>query len=171
MENTIENRVAQSGLITINPENFAPATGSYAVFDIKDYLYEGMILKERDFRAALKTLDWQLFEDKIVTITCSNEALIPQWAPMLVASYLSEIAQHVDFTTEKQMTKHLYLKAVEQLLEEDYVDARIVIKGCGAKVPEAVYVALIQKLQPVAKSIMYGEPCSTVPIFKRKKEK
>lgn len=168
MENTIVNRVAASGLITINPEQFKPQTNSYAVFDIKDYLYKGMLLKEKEFRAALKDQDWQTFAGKAVTITCSNDALIPQWAPMLAASYLTHVTKKVYFGTEKELTKTLFLNAVEQLLEEEYVDARIVIKGCGAKVPTEVYIALINKLQSKAKSIMYGEPCSTVPIFKKK---
>jgi len=168
MENTIVNRVAASGLVTINPEQFKPGTDSYVVFDLKDYLYKEMLLKEKEFRAALKEHNWDQYTEKAVAVTCTNDALIPQWAPMLVASYLKPFTDKIYFSTEKELTKILFLQAVEQLLEEDYIDARIIIKGCGAKVPTEVYIALMNKLQNKAKSIMYGEPCSTVPIFKRK---
>lgn len=168
MESTIVNRVAKSGLVTINPEQFKPQVDSYAVFDIKAFLYKEMILKEKEFRTALQQHQWKQYAQKAVAITCSNDALIPQWAPMLVASYLKPFTHKIYFSTEKELIKILFLNAVEQLLEEDYKDARIVIKGCGAKVPTEVYIALMNKLQGKAKSIMYGEPCSTVPIFKRK---
>ncbi len=169
MESTIVNRVAKSGLITINPEQFKPKANHYAIFDMKAFLYKEMLLKEKEFRAALQQHDWAQYSEKAVAITCTNEALIPQWAPMLVATYLKPFTNQLYFCTEKELTKLLFLEAVEQLLEEDYIDAKIVIKGCGAKVPTEVYIALINKLQGTAKSIMYGEPCSTVPIFKRTK--
>lgn len=168
MESTIVNRVAKSGLVTINPEQFKPLANSYAIFDIKAFLYKEMLLKEKEFRATLQQHNWTQYNKKAVAITCTSDALIPQWAPMLVASYLNPVTAQIYFCTEKELIKMLFLKAVEQLLEEAYVDARIVIKGCGAKVPTEVYIALINKLQSSAKSIMYGEPCSTVPIFKRK---
>lgn len=108
MESTIVNRVAKSGLLTINPEQFKPKADSYAVFDIKAFLYKEMLLKEKEFRAALKEHDWQQYSGKSVAITCTNDALIPQWAPMLVASYLKPFTDKIYFSTEKELTKILF---------------------------------------------------------------
>jgi len=168
MSEVLVNRVAQSGLITINPESFMPQADGYAVFDVKDFLYKELILKEKAYREALKEHNWQQYENKAVGITCSNEALVPQWAYMLAATYLTNIALKVVYATKTELIELLAVQKVEQLLEKEYKDARLVIKGCGDKVPQQLYISLVTKLQKVAKSIMYGEPCSTVPLFKRK---
>jgi len=170
MDQVLVNRVAQSGLITINPESFMPSADSYAIFDVKDFLYKELLLKEKEYRQALKTHNWQQYQGKAVGITCSNEALVPQWAFMLAATYLSDIASNILYANGIELVECIAIQKVEQLLEEDYVDALLVIKGCGDKVPQQVYISLVTKLQKVAKSIMYGEACSTVPIYKRKKE-
>lgn len=168
MEDVILNKVAGSALTTIDLEEYYPK-GETAMFDLKDHLFMGLILKEKDFRAALQSFDWEKFKDKLVTVTCSVDAIIPIWAYMLVASYLQPFAKEVVFGEEKDLLQNLWLKNIAQIKGADYTDKRVVVKGCGdVPVPEAAYVEITNKLRPFVKSIMYGEPCSTVPIFKRK---
>lgn len=168
MENIIINKVAESALTSIDLEEYYPK-GETAVFDMKDHLFMGLILKEKDFRAALQSLDWEQFRGKNVAITCSADAIIPMWAYMLVASNLQPVAKAVAFDEEKNVLTTLLLKNLAQIKGEDYIDKRVVVKGCGdVAIPEAAYVEITAKLRPFVKSIMYGEPCSTVPIFKRK---
>jgi hypothetical protein len=168
MENTIINKVAESALTTIDLEEYYPK-GETAVFDLKDYLFMGLILKEKDFRAALQTYNWEQFRDKNVAITCSADAIIPMWAYMLVATNLQPVAREVVFGEEKQILNTLLLRNLAVIKGEDFTDKRVVVKGCGdVSIPETAYVEITNKLRPYVKSIMYGEPCSTVPIFKRK---
>lgn len=168
MENTIINKVTESALTTIDLEEYAPK-GETAVFDLKDHLFMGLILKEKDFRAALLTLDLDQFRDKYVAITCSADAIIPMWANMLVAALLQPVAKDVIFGEEKNLLPTLWLKKLSVVKGDDFTDKRVVVKGCGdTPIPEVAYVEITNKLRPYAKSIMYGEPCSTVPIFKRK---
>ena len=166
-ENTLVNRVANSGLITLNLEDHYPQQ-EMAVFDIKDYLFHGLILKEKDFRKALKELDWEQYRDKIVLILCSTDAIIPVWAYMLITSYVEGIAADIFAGEQEEFLKAHYYKVIKQMDLSKYQDERIVIKGCSNKlVPAAAYLQLTEGLKPFAQSIMYGEPCSTVPIFKR----
>ena len=168
MEDVILNKVAGSALTTIDLEEYYPK-GETAVFDLKDHLFMGLILKEKDFRAALQTYDWGQFHDKIVAVTCSVDAIIPMWAYMLVASNLQPVAKEVVFGEEKDLLQTLLLRNISQIKGEEYTDKRVVVKGCGdVPMPEAAYVEITNKIRPFVKSIMYGEPCSTVPIFKRK---
>ncbi len=161
------NRVAESGLITLNLEDFFPAE-PVAVFDIKDYLFMGMILKEKDFREACKDHDWAQYEGKHLVIDCSADAIVPVWAFMLVASLATPYAHEIFQGNVENFYKTFYAKKLADFDAEAYTEKRVVIKGCSDKpVPPAAYVMLTQKLQPFAQSIMYGEPCSTVPIFKR----
>ncbi len=168
MENAFVNKVAESGLISLDLEDYYPK-GDVAVFDMKDHLFMELILKEKDFRAALTTLDWEVYRDKFVALTCSADAIIPMWAYMLAATYLQPVAKAVVFGDEKNLINTLFIKNLSQLNVEDYVDKRIVVKGCGdISIPETAYVEITNKLRPFAKSIMYGEPCSTVPIYKKR---
>ena len=169
MEEVMTNKVAESGIITINLEDYYPK-GETAVFDLKEYLFMGLILKEKDFREALKNLDLKPYENKNVALTCTADAIIPMWAYMLVASYLQPVSQNVIFGNEDFLQKTLFLKNLYTLLKPaDFTDKRVVIKGCGdLPISESAYVEVTNLLRPVAKSIMYGEPCSTVPIFKKK---
>ena len=168
METMFVNKVAESGIITLNLEDYYPE-GEVIVFDMKDYLFMGLILKEKDFREALKILDTEIYSNKIVALTCSADAVIPVWAYMLVASLLQPIAREIIYGTELFAKEIILLRNIEQIDTAMYNDARLVIKGCGElPIGESAYVAITQKLRPVAKSIMYGEPCSTVPVFKRK---
>ncbi|MSQ79909.1 MAG: DUF2480 family protein [Flavobacteriaceae bacterium] len=162
------NKVANSGLITINPEDFRDGAES-VFFDMKDCLFMGLILKEKDFREFIKSNDWKIYQNKNVAIGCSADAIVPTWAYMLLANALSPIAKTVFFGSLEELEKSLFLKAISQLDIEQYRSQRIVVKGCGdVPVPIAAYLELTNRLTPIAKSIMYGEPCSTVPIMKRK---
>lgn len=167
MEKPLVNRVANSGLITLNLEDHFPE-GDVCSFDLKDYLYMELMLKEKDFRTALKEHDWDQYTGKNLCIFCSSDAIIPVWAYMLVATYAAPFArQIVQGNADVFLTTH-YKEALSQLEVAAYEGKRIVIKGCSTKpVPASAYAELARLLQPYAQSIMYGEPCSTVPIFKR----
>ncbi|HOZ78064.1 MAG TPA: DUF2480 family protein [Ferruginibacter sp.] len=168
MENELFNRVNESALVTLNLEDYYPKD-EVAVFDMKDYLFMGLILKEKDFREALKNLHLAPFSGKAVAVTCSADAVIPVWAYMLVASVLQPVAKEVLFGTEVEIKKQLLLNSIAALPVDEFTNKRIVIKGCGdLPIGEAAYLQATKLLRPVAKSIMYGEPCSTVPIFKKK---
>ncbi len=161
------NRVASSGLITINLEDFFPKE-ELVVFDLKDYLFKELILKEKDFRTALKEHDWSQYEEKNVAIHCSTDAIVPVWAYMLVTAYVEPFANDIFQGDAEAFYKVAFSKVLANLDAAQYEQKRIVIKGCSNKpVPPAAYVELTRKLRPYAQSIMYGEPCSTVPIFKR----
>lgn len=161
------NKVADSVLITLDLEKWYPR-GATAVFDMKDYLFMGMILKEKDFREALKGLDWSVYQDKNVAITCSADAIIPVWAYMLAASYLQPLVKELVMGDEKELHKTLFLKNLSAIDVNEYADAKVVIKGCGeTPIPDYVYMEITRLLRPVVKSIMYGEPCSTVPVYKK----
>ncbi len=162
------NRVAASGLITLNLEDFFPKE-ELATFDLKDFLFMELILKEKDFREALKVHDWEQYKGKNLVAFCSADAIIPVWAYMLVAVYAAPYANDIFQGTADEFYKTAFQKALTAIDEKEYEGKRIVVKGCGDKpVPPSAYMELTRKLQPYAKSIMYGEPCSTVPIFKRR---
>ena len=169
MADPLVNKVAESGIITIDLENYFPKE-AIVVFDLKEYLFMGLILKEKDFREALKSLNTEAYRNKIVAITCSADAIIPMWAYMLVASILQPVCSMVAFGNEEEVAKKLLLNNIEHIAAADFADKRVVIKGCGEKpIPEEAYIAITSLLRPVTKSIMYGEPCSTVPIYKKDK--
>lgn len=168
MSEPIINKVAESGLISIELEQFLPKEEIVA-FDLKPFLFMGLILKEKDFRAALLQHDWPSYSGKIAAIHCSADAIIPVWAYMLTASYLQPVAADVSFGTPDEALKESLIKKMSGIDVTEYIDKRVVVKGCGEKKIEAyAYLEITKLLLPVAKSIMYGEPCSTVPIFKRK---
>ncbi|MFD0793161.1 DUF2480 family protein [Mucilaginibacter litoreus] len=168
IQENIINKVAQSGLVTLDPAQFY-TPGERVVYDIKDNLFHGLILKEKDFREFVKNHDWSLYQDKYVAVTCTADAIVPAWAYMLLANRLAPYAKQVVFGDADVLETVLFVKAVASFDVEQYRDQRIVLKGCGdVPVPVSAYVELTQKLTPVAKSLMFGEPCSTVPIYKRK---
>ncbi|MEP7238818.1 MAG: DUF2480 family protein [Ferruginibacter sp.] len=168
MEEVFVNKVAESGIITLDLEDFYPKEEKM-IFDMKDHLFMGLILKEKDFRETMKALDLEPYKGKNVALTCSADAVIPVWAYMLVVSYLQPVAKEIIFGDAEFLHKTLFLKNISQINIANYEDKRVVIKGCGElPITEAAYVAITGLLRPVAKSIMYGEPCSTVPIFKKK---
>lgn len=167
-ENVIINRVAQSGIITFNLETLYP-TAEVVSFDIKDFLFKELLLKEKDFRKALKEHDWTVYAGKNVAIFCSTNAIVPVWAYMLIMTYLEPIANKAIFGTKDMLMTLLFQEALANIPVADYKDKRVVIKGCGnLPIPISAYVEITRLLKPVVKSLMYGEPCSTVPIYKQK---
>ncbi|QIX62120.1 DUF2480 family protein [Hymenobacter sp. BT18] len=169
MEDILINRVAQSALTMLNLEEFIHP-GERVVYDIKDNLFHGLMLREKDFREFIKTHDWTQYAGQNVAIICSVDAIVPTWAYMLLASKLQPHAHRYVFGNLEALEQELFHEAIAGLDAEQYRDAKMVIKGCGEKpVPTYAYVAIMQKLLPVAASIMYGEPCSTVPLYKRPK--
>ncbi|CAN5653330.1 DUF2480 family protein [soil metagenome] len=168
MQEIIVNKVAESGIITLNLEEFYPK-GERIVFDLKEYLFMGLILKEKDFRVALLAIEWQQYQNKNVAVTCSADAIIPVWAYMLIASYLQPVAREVVFGNLEALAVSVLQKNIDAIDAASFTDKRVVVKGCGdIKIPESAYLDITSKLRPFAKSIMYGEPCSTVPIYKKK---
>jgi hypothetical protein len=168
MSDEIVNKVAQSQLLTIDLEEYYPREAP-VVFDLKPHLFMELIIKEKEFRTAMQDLNWQQYQDKVVTITCTADAIIPMWVYMLVTSYLQPVAKQVLFGDEKSALQQLFLANITSIDTHEYIDKRIVVKGCGdVPIGEFAYVAITQLLRPIAKTIMYGEPCSTVPIFKKK---
>lgn len=168
MEEVFVNKVSESALVTLDLEEFYPKE-DIAIFDLKDYLFMGLILKEKDFRDALKNLDVSVYTEKIVAVTCSTDAVIPMWAYMLIATYLQPVAKEIIYGTEAETKKQILLRRISTLNVNEFVDKRVVIKGCGElPIGEDAYLEATILLRPVVKSIMYGEPCSTVPIFKKK---
>jgi len=168
IQENIVNKVAQSGLTTLDPAAFYPQ-GERVVYDIKDNLYMELILREKDFREFVKTHDWAQYTGKNVAITCTADAIVPAWAYMLIANRMAPYAAELVFGDAGVLETVLFLKGIQSIDLEQYRDQRIVIKGCGdIDVPVSAYVELTKKLTPIAKSLMFGEPCSTVPIYKRK---
>lgn len=171
MEEIIINKVSESGLITIDLEAYLPSTDTI-VFDLKDFLYMKLILKEKDFRETLKSFDWSAFKNKNVAVSCTADAIIPVWAYMLVVSYLQPVAEEIVYGDTAFLAKILILKNLSTLIVSDFAGKRVIIKGCGNKIiDELAYVEITKLLIPVVKSLMYGEACSTVPIFKAPKER
>lgn len=168
MEQAIVNRVAESGIVTINLEDYYPRE-EILVFDLKDHLFRGLLLKEKEFRASLLNTDWSVYQHKNVAVTCTSDAIIPVWAYMLIATYLEPFAKNVLVGSQALLIEKLLLKNIDKININDFADKRIVIKGCGdISIPESAYAAITFRLKPVAKSLMYGEPCSTVPVYKKK---
>lgn len=166
----IINKVKNSGIITLDLENFVPESDKLIGLDIKEQLWQGMVLKEKDFREFIATNNWPVYQNKIVHVYCSEDAIIPPWAYMLMASSLQPFAAQVVFGDEQTAIETLVMEQINAMQGEEYQDARVVIKGC-AKIPniEKAFTALTMKLRGSVKSLMYGEPCSTVPIYKRAK--
>jgi hypothetical protein len=167
MAEQIINRVANSKLVTIDLEDIYPE-GERVLFDIKDWLLEGFVLKEKDFRASAKAHDWTQYKGKYVALTCSSDAIVPGWAYMLLTTYISPVAKKVVAGDLETLETVLYTKVINDFDVAQYKDRPVIIKGCSKKpVPQNAYLQLISKIQPVAKSIMYGEACSSVPLYKK----
>lgn len=166
----IKNKVAESGIVTIDLEEFYQK-GERVLFDIKPLLFQGQILKEKDFRDFIKAEDWNKYKDKYVSIICSADAIVPTWAYMLLSIHLEPFAKKIVFGDLEELETTLYNEVLSKIDFEGYKDKRVVIKGCSnLPVPVSAYVKLSNGLRPYAKSIMYGEPCSTVPLYKAKKD-
>lgn len=168
IQKDIVNKVAESGLVTFDLADLY-LQGERILYDIKQHLFQGLILREKDFREAVKQTNWKAYQDQYVAITCSADAIVPTWAYMLLANKLAPYAKVISFGNLETLETVLFDRALTTLNIDTYRDQRVVVKGCGEiPVPVSAFVALTAKLSTVAKSIMYGEPCSTVPIYKRK---
>jgi hypothetical protein len=168
MPDEIVNRVANSKLKTIDLEDYYPQ-GLRTVIDIKNWLFQELILKESDFREHVKNHDWRQYKNQYVALTCSVDAIIPSWAFMLITTCVSPYAKNVVVGDLKLLETIIFQNLITALDIEEFKDKPVIIKGCTTKsIPETAYVQLIEKLQPVAKSILFGEACSTVPLFKNK---
>lgn len=169
MEGEIINRVKDSGLINLDLAHYKPNRNLVKSIDIADNLWQGLVLKEKDFREYIKNNDWNEYSGKYVYIHCSTDAIIPTWAYMLVMSKLIGVAKRAVVGSEVDLLKEIITENIEQIDLEPLQDGRLIIKGCS-DIPEPAFAmsVLVQKLQPVVKSMMYGEPCSTVPIYKRR---
>jgi hypothetical protein len=164
----ILNRVSESGLVSLDLADFKPKV-TLAEIDIAAQLWQGLILKEKEFRAWIKAHDWMQYCENAVYIHCSADAIVPTWAYMLVASKLDGVAHDYCVGSKEDLEKMLIHRAISSISTTDFEDARVIIKGCSdISSPDFAMVELIKRLQPVTKSILYGEPCSTVPIFKKK---
>ena len=169
MDDLTINKVSESGLITLDLEDYYPKE-DLMMFDLKDFLFMELILKEKDYRAALKNYNFSVFNNKYTSIFCSVDAVIPMWAFMLASVYIQPFAKDVFFGNEQSLKEKVFLNNLEAINTMDFLDKRVVIKGCGElPISENAYVLISKLLRPVVKSIMYGEPCSTVPIFKQSK--
>lgn len=169
MEDPIVNRVANSALVTFDLETFYPE-GTRALLDISSWLYEGIVLREKEFRAFVKSHDWNQYKNQYVAIHCSTDAIVPGWAYLLVSLELSSIAKKTVIGNLDTLETVLFSEIVNTFDISEYTDKAIIIKGCAHKpIPQNAYVMIGQKLQPIAKSIMYGEACSAVPLYKRPK--
>ena len=167
MSDEIVNRVANSKLITIDLEDYYPK-GERILFDLKDWLYEGLVLREKDFRAQIKNHDWSQYKDKFIALTCTSDAIIPAWAYMLVATHLQPFSRKTVIGNLEVLETLVYKEIIDNLDIQEFIDRPLIVKGCSKKpVPENAYIMLIDTLRPIAKSIMYGEACSSVPLFKR----
>ena len=168
MADEIINRVANSKLITVNLEDYYPK-GQRVLFDIKDWLFEGFVLREKDFRTQVSEFDWAQYQDSYVALTCSSDAIIPGWAYMLISIQLQPHAKKTVVGNLETLETSIYQDVINKLDVSEFTDKPIIIKGCSKKpVPQNAYIMLANKLQPIAKSIMYGEACSSVPLYKNK---
>lgn len=166
----IINRVANSPIVTIDLENFYRKE-ERLTFDLKDFLFQGLVIKEKEFRSALKDFDWNKLKGKLVAVTCTEDAIVPNWAFMLVGTYLGKEKIEYVIGDLVALEQFLFEKELSRINGEDYRDRPVVIKGCSKyPVPLYAYGRVVSLLQPYTKSIMYGEPCSTVPLFKAGKK-
>ena len=168
MSDEIVNRVAKSGLVNFDLEVYYPK-GQRQLIDLKDWLFEGLILKEKDFRQAVKDYDWAQHQDQYVAIECSADAIVPVWSYMLISNAISPYAKKVVKGNLENLESLIFYELINTLDTEPFVNQRVIVKGCSnLPIPESAYVAITNKLSPIVKSIMYGEACSSVPIYKKK---
>lgn len=168
MSGEIVNRVANSSLVTLDLEDFYPS-GQRIVFDIKDWLLEGLFLKEKEFRHSVESHDWNFYKDSYVALICSTDAIIPAWAFMLIALKLKPYAKKVAVGSLEHLESLIYQDIINSIDATAFKDKPVIIKGCANKpIPVNAYIMIVNKLMPIAKSIMYGEACSSVPLYKSK---
>jgi len=169
MSGEIVNRVANSGLINIDLSDYAPKQ-KVIVFEVKDFLFQEIILKEKEFRSSLKEFDFSIYKGKIVAINCSSDAIVPMWAFMLITSYLKNIASEIHFGTKEEVFQKIFTDNINAINKIEFDNKKVIVKGCG-QIPlsASLYVAITKKLQNTVSSLMFGEACSAVPVYKKKK--
>ena len=168
MSDEIINRVSNSDLITIDLSDYAPKE-TITILDIKDFLFEGIFLKEKEFRTSLKEFDFSAYTNKTVALNCSTDAIVPMWAFMLITSYLNNIASEIHFGTKEEVFQKKFSENIDAIDASEFENKKVIVKGCG-EVPltEDLYIAISKKLLPIVNSLMFGEACSAVPVFKKK---
>jgi len=168
MGEEIVNRVANSSLITIDLADYAPKL-EILELDLKQFLFEGFILKEKVFRKTLKSFDFIMYNKKIVALFCSSDAIVPMWAYMLATSYLNDLENKIHFGTKEDVFQKIFEKNIEEMDVSEFKTKKVIVKGCSnIPLSENLYVAITKKLQPIVSSLMFGEACSAVPVFKKK---
>ena len=168
MDKEIVNRVANSSLITMDLTDYAP-TKPIAVLDIKDFLFQGIVLKEKEFRLSLKAFDFSIYTNTTVALNCSADAIVPMWAFMLVTSYLNAVNADIYFGTKEDVFQQIFKENINTINASEFEGKKVIVKGCG-QIPltEILYIAITKKLQNTVSSLMFGEACSSVPILKNK---
>ena len=168
MDKEIVNRVANSSLITIDLTDYAP-TKPIAVLDIKDFLFQGIVLKEKEFRLSLKVFDFSIYTNTTVALNCSADAIVPMWAFMLVTSYLNTVNANIYFGIKEDVFQQIFKENINSINASEFEGKKVIVKGCG-QIPltEILYISITKKLQNTVSSLMFGEACSTVPILKNK---
>ena len=168
MSDEIVNRVASSVLITIDLADYAPEQ-SIANFDLKDFLFEEIFLKEKEFRVKLKSFDFSIYTGKMVALNCSSDAIVPMWAYMLVTSYLNQVGTEIHFGTKEEVFQKIFTDNINSIDASEFENKKVIVKGCG-QIPltESLYIAITKKLQNTVSSLMFGEACSAVPVLKNK---
>jgi len=168
MSEEIVNRVANSSLITMDLTDYAP-TNPIAVLDLKDFLFQGIVLKEKEFRVSLKAFDFSVYSNKTVALYCSADAIVPMWAFMLVTSYLNSVNADIHFGIKEDVFQQIFTSNINAIDASEFASKKVIVKGCG-QIPltEALYIAITKKLQNTVSSLMFGEACSAVPVLKNK---
>ena len=168
MSGEIVNRVANSPLISLDLTDYAP-TNQIAVLDVKDFLFQGIVLKEKEFRVSLKEFDFSIYTNKTVALNCSSDAIVPMWAFMLVTSYLNSVNAEIHFGIKEDVFQQIFTNNINAIDVSEFVSKKVIVKGCG-QIPltEALYIAITKKLQNTVSSLMFGEACSAVPVLKNK---
>ena len=168
MSDEIVNRVANSALITIDLADYAPSQ-SIAILDVKDFLFEGFILKEKEFRKSLKVFNFSIYQGKTVAINCSSDAIVPMWAFMLITSYIKNIASEIHFGKKEDIFQQIFTANIDAIDAKEFANKKVIIKGCG-QIPlsASLYIAITKKLKNTVSSLMFGEACSAVPVLKNK---
>ena len=168
MSGEIVNRVANSPLISLDLTDYAP-TNQIAVLDVKDFLFQGIVLKEKEFRVSLKEFDFSIYTNKTVALNCSSDAIVPMWAFMLVTSYLNSVNAEIHFGIKEDVFQQIFTNNINAIDVSEFVSKKVIVKGCG-QIPltEALYIAITKKLQDTVSSLMFGEACSAVPVLKNK---
>ena len=168
MNDKIINRVASSDLITIDLADYAPDLQILEI-DLKQFLFEGFILKEKEFRNTLKEFDFSIYTNKVVALFCSSDAIVPMWAYMLATSYLNKVGNKIHFGTKEEVFQKIFAENIDGIDTSEFEKKKVIVKGCGhIPLTEALYIAITKKLQNTVSSLMFGEACSAVPVFKKK---